>query len=77
MGLLDYLNRAVDKAVTTVKEFVAPQSTYEVSKSKENIPLISKETQAKQKNEDTIEIKTIKVSKQFTNKLKNYVKNIK
>ncbi len=60
MGLLDYLNRAVDKAVTTVKEFVATQSTYEVSKSKENIPLISKETQAKQKNEDTIEIKNNK-----------------
>lgn len=60
MGLLDYLNKAVDKAVTTVKEFVAPQSTSEVSKTqpKENIQMVSKETQAKQKNEDTVEIKT-------------------
>lgn len=57
MGLLDYLNNAVDTVVTTVKEVVSPQSASEVSKVKETVPMISKEAQEKQKNEDTIEIK--------------------
>lgn len=61
MGLLDYLNRAVDKVVTTVTEFVTPQSTSEVSKTqkpKETVPMVSQKTQEAQKNEDKVEIKT-------------------
>ncbi len=60
MGLMNWINKAIDTVTTTVKEFVAPQSTTAVStaqKTKETVPMVSKETQEAQKNEDTVEIK--------------------
>ncbi|MCM1003298.1 MAG: hypothetical protein NC408_03035 [Candidatus Gastranaerophilales bacterium] len=60
MGLMNWINKAIDTVTTTVKEFVAPQSTSSVStaqKTKETVPMVSKETQEAQKNEDSVEIK--------------------
>lgn len=65
MGLMNWIHEAIDSTVTTIKGLVTPQSTPSVSKTqktKETVPMVSKETQEAQKNEDTVEI---------TNKTKN------
>ncbi len=63
MGILGFIGEKIDSAITTVKEWVAPEGTAKVSaasaaKPKENIQMVSKETQKAQKNEDTVKIKT-------------------
>lgn len=63
MGIMSWISQKIDSAVTTVKEWVAPESTSKVSatekpKPKENVPMVSEETQAAQKNEDKVEIKS-------------------
>lgn len=55
MGLFDYINRAIDTVVTTVKEAVTPQEVQKVSSpQKENVQMVSQETMANEKNEDTV-----------------------
>lgn len=58
MGLFDYVNKAIDTVITTVKQVVSPQSAQETSSKKETIEMVSQETMAKEKNEDTVNIKT-------------------
>ncbi len=58
MGLFDYINRAIDTVVTTVKEAVTPQEVQKVSSpQKETVQMVSQETMANEKNEDTVNIK--------------------
>lgn len=55
MGLLGFIEKAINTVATTVKEVVAPSSTPK-NITKEPIQMVSKETLDKQKNEDSVEI---------------------